>query len=88
MWQEGSTEHAGYEDADVMIMQALDFWRRANDEFLVIPVIKGNKTVKDNFVGGHQTSVVAYIPVSGTVIQGATLHNMRWNFGKIFDITN
>jgi prolyl-tRNA synthetase len=87
LWQEGHTAHASYEDADVMVMQALDLYRRVYEELLAIPVIPGYKTEKEKFAGGHQTTTVeAYIPVSGRAIQGATSHNLGQNFGKMFDI--
>ncbi|KAL3777740.1 hypothetical protein HJC23_005373 [Cyclotella cryptica] len=87
LWQEGHTAHASYEDADVMVRQALDLYRRVYEELLAIPVIPGYKTEKEKFAGGHQTTTVeAYIPVSGRAIQGATSHNLGQNFGKMFDI--
>ena len=85
LWQEGHTAHASYEDADVMVMQALDLYRRVYEELLAIPVIPGYKTEKEKFAGGHQTTTVeAYIPVSGRAIQGATSHNLGQNFGDKF----
>lgn len=87
LWQEGHTAHASHEDADVMVMQALDLYRRVYEELLAIPVIPGYKTEKEKFAGGHRTTTVeAYIPVSGRAIQGATSHDLGQNFGKMFDI--
>ena len=87
LWQEGHTAHATFDDANVMVRQALDLYRRVYEELLAIPVIPGYKTEKEKFAGGHQTTTVeAYIPVSGRAIQGATSHHLGQNFGKMFDI--
>jgi prolyl-tRNA synthetase len=87
LWQEGHTAHANYEESDVMVMQALELYRRVYEELLAVPVVKGYKTEKEKFAGGFQTTTVeAYVPVSGRAIQGATSHNLGQNFGKMFDI--
>jgi prolyl-tRNA synthetase len=87
LWQEGHTAHATYEDADAMVMQALELYRRVYEEILAVPVVPGYKTEEEKFAGGHQTTTVeAYIAGSGRAIQGATSHNLGQNFGKMFDI--
>ena len=51
-------------------------------QLLAVPVIKGFKTEKEKFAGGHMTTTVeAYIPATGRAIQGATSHNLGQNFG-------
>lgn len=88
LWQEGHTAHVSHDDADVMVMQALELYRGVYEDLLAVPVIKGYKTEKEKFAGGHQTTTVeAYIPLSGRAIQGATSHNLGQNFGKMFEIT-
>jgi prolyl-tRNA synthetase len=88
LWQEGHTAHATYEDADDMVMKALDLYRRVYEELLAVPVVPGYKTEKEKFAGGYRTTTVeAYIAGSGRAIQGATSHNLGQNFGKMFDIT-
>lgn len=88
LWQEGHTAHSTYEEADVMVMQALDLYRRVYEDILAVPVVPGYKTEEEKFAGGHQTTTVeAYIAGSGRAIQGATSHNLGQNFGKMFDIT-
>lgn len=88
LWQEGHTAHATYEEANTMVMQALEFYRRVYEELLACPVVPGKKTEKEKFAGGSMTTTVeAYIAGSGRAIQGATSHNLGQNFGKMFDIT-
>ena len=87
LWQEGHTAHATYEDADKMVMQALDLYKQVYQDLLCVPVVPGYKTEKEKFAGGHMTTTVeAYIAGSGRAIQGATSHNLGQNFGKMFDI--
>ena len=87
LWQEGHTAHATYEEADKMVMDALELYRGVYEDLMAIPVIRGYKTEKEKFAGGHQTTTCeAYIPTSGRAIQGATSHNLGKNFGKMFDI--
>eukprot|EP00586_Coscinodiscus_wailesii_P011113 CAMPEP_0172496260 /NCGR_PEP_ID=MMETSP1066-20121228/84196_1 /TAXON_ID=671091 /ORGANISM="Coscinodiscus wailesii, Strain CCMP2513" /LENGTH=975 /DNA_ID=CAMNT_0013268455 /DNA_START=88 /DNA_END=3015 /DNA_ORIENTATION=- len=88
LWQEGHTAHATLEEADEMVMDALDLYRGVYEDLLGIPVIKGYKTEKEKFAGGFRTTTVeAYIPLSGRAIQGATSHNLGQNFGKMFEIS-
>ena len=87
LWQEGHTAHASYEDANIMVRQALELYRRVYEELLAVPVVPGYKTEEEKFAGGFQTTTVeAYIAGSGRAIQGATSHNLGQNFGKMFDI--
>ena len=88
LWQEGHTAHATFEDANTMVMDALDLYRRVYEDLLAVPVIPGYKTEKEKFAGGYRTTTVeAYIAGSGRAIQGATSHHLGQNFGTMFDIT-
>lgn len=87
LWQEGHTAHATFEDANIMVRQALELYRRVYEEILAVPVVPGYKTEEEKFAGGHSTTTVeAYIAGSGRSIQGATSHHLGQNFGKMFDI--
>eukprot|EP00752_Nemacystus_decipiens_P005650 g5113.t1 len=87
LWQEGHTAHSSFEDADKMVMQALNLYRRVYEELLAVPVIMGTKTEAEKFAGGHKTTTVeAYISGTGRAIQGATSHHLGQNFGKMFKI--
>jgi prolyl-tRNA synthetase len=87
LWQEGHTAHVSFEEANEMVMQALNLYKQVYQDLLCVPVIPGYKTKKEKFAGGLQTTTVeAYIPGSGRAIQGATSHNLGQNFGKMFDI--
>jgi len=87
LWQEGHTAHASYEEANEMVMQALELYRRVYEELLACPVVPGKKTEDEKFAGGLITTTVeAFIHGSGRAIQGATSHHLGQNFAKMFDI--
>lgn len=44
LWQEGHTAHASFEEADEMVMQALNLYRRVYEELLAVPVIMGEES--------------------------------------------
>lgn len=88
LWQEGHTAHSTPEEAETMVMDALEMYRKTYEELLAVPVIPGYKTEKEKFAGGKRTTTVeAFIPMNGRAIQGATSHDLGQNFGKMFDIT-
>jgi len=87
LWQEGHTAHKSLEEAGEEVMTILGFYAGVYEELLAVPVIKGKKTEKEKFAGGHYTTTVeAYIPGTGRAIQGATSHCLGQNFGKMFKI--
>jgi prolyl-tRNA synthetase len=47
LWQEGHTAHESYEDADKMVMEALELYRGVYEDLLAIPVVRGYKTEKE-----------------------------------------
>ena len=88
LWQEGHTAHSTFDEANEMVMAALNLYKGVYEELLAVPVVPGYKTEKEKFAGGYRTTTVeAYIAGSGRAIQGATSHNLGQNFGKMFDIS-
>ena len=63
------------------------FFLSVYEEYLAVPVIKGRKSEKEKFAGGHYTTTVeAFIPTNGRAIQAATSHSLGQNFSKMFNI--
>ncbi|KAF5196738.1 Proline--trna ligase [Thalictrum thalictroides] len=88
LWQEGHTAFATKEEADKEVLEILELYRRIYEEFLAIPVVKGQKSELEKFAGGLYTmSVEAFIPNTGRGIQGATSHCLGQKFAKMFDIS-
>lgn len=88
LWQEGHTVHLTDEDAEQQVMRILDWYEEIYRTLLAVPVIKGVKTEKEKFAGGHYTTTVeGFIPTTGRGIQGATSHHLGQNFSKMFNIS-
>lgn len=87
MWQEGHTAHSSKKEADEQTLCILDFYRRAYEEILAIPVVKGKKSELEKFPGGdYTTTVETMIPENGRAVQGATSHYLGQNFAKMAKI--
>ncbi|XP_076904940.1 proline--tRNA ligase, cytoplasmic-like [Bidens hawaiensis] len=87
LWQEGHTAFATKEEADTEVLQILELYRRLYEEYLAVPVVKGQKSELEKFAGGlYTTSVEAFIPNTGRGVQGATSHCLGQNFAKMFEI--
>ncbi|KAK3114339.1 hypothetical protein LTR53_007466, partial [Teratosphaeriaceae sp. CCFEE 6253] len=73
LWQEGHTAHRTEEEAGVEVRQILDHYAAIYEELLAVPVVKGKKTVNEQFPGAHYTTTIeGYIPAVGRGIQAAT----------------
>ena len=55
LWQEGHTAHADREEAVVRTRIMLDVYARLCEEYLAMPVIKGEKTAAERFPGAVDT---------------------------------
>lgn len=74
-------------EADVEALHYLEIYRRAYEEVLAVPVIKGVKSEKEKFAGAdYTTTVEAFIPSTGRGVQGGTSHCLGQNFSKMFNI--
>lgn len=85
-WQEGHTLHATDEESLDFTLKILDIYADCVENFLAIPVIKGQKTEKEKFAGARATFTVESIMKDGKALQSATSHNFGDNFAKAFDI--
>jgi prolyl-tRNA synthetase len=87
LWQEGHTVFATKAEADAEALEILDYYARAYEELLAVPVIKGKKTQHEKFAGAvYSTSIETFLPV-GKAIQAATSHHLGQNFSKAFNIS-
>lgn len=61
--------------------------RRWYEDYLAVPVIKGEKSENEKFAGGKMTTTIeGIIPETGRGIQAATSHLLGQNFSKMFGI--
>ncbi|GAB7350780.1 hypothetical protein MBLNU459_g1321t2 [Dothideomycetes sp. NU459] len=88
LWQEGHTAHLTEEDAGKEVLQILDHYAAIYEQLLAVPMVKGRKTVAEQFPGAHYTTTVeGFIPTTGRGIQAGTSHCLGQHFAKMFDIT-
>lgn len=87
LWQEGHTAHADETDARQRTMRVLDEYARLCEEFLAIPVYKGQKTPSERFAGAVDTYSIEAMMKDGKAVQAGTSHYMGTKFAEAFDIT-
>ncbi len=85
-WQEGHTAHATADDAQVETLKILDIYAALCEEFLAMPVIKGQKTDKEKFAGANATYSVEALMHDGKALQAGTTHNFGDGFAQAFGI--
>lgn len=86
LWQEGHTIHATSKEAEERTMQMLNIYQEVIEELLAIPVLKGRKTLKEQFAGAEATYTVETLMHDGRALQAGTSHYFGQNFTKPFDI--
>lgn len=87
LWQEGHSVFNTKTEADVEVLEILEYYRQAYEELLAIPVVKGTKSEKEKFAGAlYTTTCEAFIPAAGRAIQGCTSHCLGQNFARMFKI--
>ncbi|XP_026193954.1 proline--tRNA ligase, cytoplasmic [Cyclospora cayetanensis] len=87
LWQEGHTAHATEEEAFKLVLDILELYRQWYEDYLAVPVIKGEKSEHEKFAGGKKTTTIeGFVPETGRGIQAATSHLLGQNFSKMFGI--
>lgn len=86
LWQEGHTAHVDEKDARRRTMRVLDAYTDLCENFLAIPVYKGQKTPSERFAGAVDTYSVEAMMRDGKAVQAGTSHYMGTKFAEAFDI--
>ena len=86
LWQEGHTAHADREEAIQEAKLMLDIYAKFAENFMCIPVIKGEKTESERFAGAEQTYCIEALMQDGKALQAGTSHFLGQNFSKAFDV--
>ena len=86
LWQEGHTIHETAEEAKEFTLAMLDVYADVLENLLAIPVLKGQKTKKEQFAGAEATYTVETLMHDGRALQGATSHYFGQNFTKPFEV--
>ena len=86
LWQEGHTAHATAEEAQERTILMLNVYADFVEEFLSIPVIRGQKTDREKFAGAEATYTIEALMHDGKALQSGTSHNFGDGFAKAFGI--
>ena len=86
LWQEGHTAHATKEEAleEAKLMQSV--YANFAENFMAMPVIKGEKTENERFAGALNTYTIEALMQDGKALQAGTSHFLGQNFAKAFDV--
>jgi len=87
LWQEGHTMHATEEEARQETQQMLEVYADVLENFLAMPVVKGQKTEKEKFNGAEETYTVECMMHDRKALQSGTSHYFGDGFARAFDIT-
>ena len=85
-WQEGHTLHETSEEAVEETLRMLDIYRKLCEEYLMIPVVCGQKTEKEKFSGAEDTYTIEAMMHDGRALQSGTSHYFGDGFAKAFNI--
>ena len=86
LWQEGHTAHATREDAARTVAEMLDIYRKVVEEHLAIPVVSGQKSAQEQFVGAEYTLTIESIMPDGKALQMGTSHLLGQKFSVPFSV--
>ncbi len=86
LWQEGHTAHATPNEAMERTLQMLDIYGKLAQEYLAIPVIKGEKTASERFPGAVNTFTLEAMMQDRKALQAGTSHFLGQNFARASEI--
>lgn len=86
LWQEGHTVHATAQEAQEETIRMLNVYASFCEEYLAIPVVKGQKTEKEKFAGAKATYTIESLMHDGKALQSGTSHNFGDGFAQAFGI--
>lgn len=87
LWQEGHTIHATEAEAREETLHQLEVYADLCENYLAMPVIRGNKTDKEKFAGAVNTYTIECMMHDKKALQSGTSHFFGDGFTKAFDIT-
>ncbi len=86
LWQEGHTAHADEKDARHETLKMLDVYAQFAEEYLAMPVIKGEKSASERFPGAVNTYCIEAMMQDKKALQAGTSHYLGQNFARAFNI--
>ena len=86
LWQEGHTMHETAQEAIAETEQQLETYRKFCEEYLMIPVLAGQKTESEKFAGAEATYTIEAMMHDGKSLQSGTSHYFGDGFAKAFEV--
>ncbi|MCA9106634.1 MAG: proline--tRNA ligase [Planctomycetales bacterium] len=86
LWQEGHTAHATSEEAWDETRLMLDVYADFAENYMAMPVLKGEKTAGERFPGAVSTVSIESMMQDLKALQAGTSHFLGQNFSKAQDI--
>ncbi len=87
LWQEGHTVHATDVEAVEETKKMLDVYADFAENYMAMPVIKGEKAPHERFPGAVNTYTIEAMMQDRKALQSGTSHFLGQNFAKAMDIT-
>ena len=87
LWQEGHTLHETEAEAREETLHQLEVYADMCENYLAMPVIRGNKTEKEKFAGAEATYTVECLMKDHKALQGATSHYFGDKFSRAYNVT-
>ena len=82
LWQEGHPVHASSEEAVREMDLILDLYATFAEEWLAMPVLRGEKTENERFPGAETTLCIEAMMQDRKALQAGTSHFLGQNFSK------
>lgn len=86
LWQEGHTAHATAEEAMHESRMMLDIYAEFAEQYMAMPVIKGEKSASERFPGAENTYTIEAMMQDKKALQAGTSHFLGQHFSRGFDI--
>ncbi|HEY4313123.1 MAG TPA: aminoacyl--tRNA ligase-related protein, partial [Pirellulales bacterium] len=86
LWQEGHTAHATRAEAEEETRKMLGVYARFAQEYMAMPVIRGEKTAGERFPGAVNTYSIEAMMQDRKALQAGTSHFLGQNFSKAQEI--
>ena len=87
LWQEGHTIHATEEEAREETLRMLEIYADICENWLAMPVIRGDKTEKEKFAGAENTYTIECMMHDRKALQSGTSHYFGDKFSRAYDVT-
>ncbi len=86
LWQEGHTAHATAEEAMQESRTMLDVYANFAEDYMAMPVIKGEKSESERFPGAVNTYCIEAMMQDKKALQAGTSHFLGQHFSRGFNI--